>query len=514
MSGAVRARLFGEWGVIGSMAALRLVVHIRTIRGYGYFRDEFYYVACGRHLDWGYVDHPPFVALVAWIVSDTLGDSLVALRLLPALAGAPVVLLAGLMARRLGGGRFAQALAGLAVTVAPVSLSLHHIFSMNAFEQVFWALGAYLVLRILQDDDPRLWLAFGLLAGLGLQNKHSMLFFGFGIAAGLLLTPARKHLRSPWLWAGGALALLLFLPNLVWQVQHGWPTLDFMRNAQERKITPLPALTFLQAQLLQMQPLSAPLWLAGLGFLVLSARGRRYAALGWAFLAILAVFLAQRAKPYYLAPAYPMLFAAGAVAAEGLAARRGWAWLRPAALVLLALGGAATVPLAIPALPVDAYVVYARALGVKPGTDERHALRRLPQFFADMFGWPEMVAEVARAWQELTPEERARTVIFASNYGEAGAIDLLGRRYGLPPTRSGHNSYWLWGPGSDPGPDWIVLTVGESREDVEKTFGDVREVGRTRCAECMPYEDARPIYLGRQPRLGLREVWPLVKDYI
>ncbi len=310
MSGAVRARLFGEWGVIGSMAALRLVVHIRTIRGYGYFRDEFYYVACGRHLDWGYVDHPPFVALVAWIVSDTLGDSLVALRLLPALAGA-------------------------LVTVAPVSLSLHHIFSMNAFEQVFWALGAYLVLRILQDDDPRLWLAFGLLAGLGLQNKHSMLFFGFGIAAGLLLTPARKHLRSPWLWAGGALALLLFLPNLVWQVQHGWPTLDFMRNAQERKITPLPALTFLQAQLLQMQPLSAPLWLAGLGFLVLSARGRRYAALGWAFLAILAVFLAQRAKPYYLAPAYPMLFAAGAVAAEGLAARRGWAWLRPAALVLL-----------------------------------------------------------------------------------------------------------------------------------------------------------------------------------
>ena len=514
MSGAVRARLFGEWGVIGSMAALRLVVHIRTIRGYGYFRDEFYYVACGRHLDWGYVDHPPFVALVAWIVSDTLGDSLVALRLLPALAGALVVLLTGLMARRLGGGRFAQALACLAVTVAPVSLSLHHIFSMNAFEQVFWALGAYLVLRILQDDDPRLWLAFGLLAGLGLQNKHSMLFFGFGIAAGLLLTPARKHLRSPWLWAGGAIALLVFLPNLVWQVQHGWPTLEFMRNAQERKITPLPALTFLQAQLLQMQPLSAPLWLAGLGFLVLSARGRRYAALGWAFLAILAVFLAQRAKPYYLAPAYPMLFAAGAVAAEGLAARRGWAWLRPAALVLLALGGAATAPFAIPALPADAYVGYAQSLGVKPGTDERHALRRLPQFFADMFGWPEMVAEVARAWQELTPEERARTVIFASNYGEAGAIDLLGRRYGLPPTRSGHNSYWLWGPGSDPGPDWIVLTVGESREDVEKTFGEVREVGRTRCAECMPYEDARPIYLGRQPRLGLREVWPLVKDYI
>ncbi len=514
MSGAVRARLFGEWGVIGSMAALRLVVHIRTIRGYGYFRDEFYYVACGRHLDWGYVDHPPFVALVAWIVTDTLGDSLVALRLLPALAGVLVVLLTGLMARRLGGGRFAQALACLAVTVAPVSLSLHHIFSMNAFEQVFWALGAYLVLRILQDDDPRLWLAFGLLAGLGLQNKHSMLFFGFGIAAGLLLTPARKHLRSPWLWAGGAIALLVFLPNLVWQVQHGWPTLEFMRNAQERKITPLPALTFLQAQLLQMQPLSAPLWLAGLGFLVLSARGRRYAALGWAFLAILAVFLAQRAKPYYLAPAYPMLFAAGAVAAEGLAARRGWAWLRPAALVLLALGGAATAPFAIPALPVDAYVGYAQSLGVKPGTDERHALRRLPQFFADMFGWPEMVAEVARAWQELTPEERARTVIFASNYGEAGAIDLLGRRYGLPPTRSGHNSYWLWGPGSDPGPDWIVLTVGESREDVEKTFGDVREVGRTRCAECMPYEDARPIYLGRQPRLGLREVWPLVKDYI
>jgi dolichyl-phosphate-mannose-protein mannosyltransferase len=500
--------------LLGGFALASVLVHLLVLRSYGWFRDELYYVVCGRHLDFGYVDHPPFVALVARLVSSIFGDSLAVLRLVAVLTGAVVIYLAGRITRELGGGLFAQGLAALCVLIAPVYLYNFHVFTMNSFDVLFWTLGAFVVARILMTGNQRLWLLFGLIAGLGLENKHSMLFFGLGVLVGVLLTPERRQLRSPWIWLGGALAVLLFLPNLLWEVANRWPTLEFIRNAEQYKNVSLAPIDFLGEQALQMHPLTLPVWLAGLGWFFFSKRGRPFRVLGWVYVTALAVLLTQHSKPYYLAPAYPVLFAAGGTAIEAGLARLRQPWLRPALggtiVLLLLAGGALLAPLVIPVLPVEQYVRYQAALGITPESGERHRLGDLPQHFADMHGWPEMVAEVARVYRTLTPEEQAHATIFGQNYGEAGAVNVLGRRYGLPPAISGHNGYFLWGPG---GAHDVIVIIGGDEEDNRAACIDLRQAGEIRCGHCMPYEDRDPVYLCRGLKMPWRELWPEVKSF-
>jgi hypothetical protein len=495
-----------------ALAGATVLLHLLTNTRYNFFRDEFYYMACGEHLAWGYVDHPPLVALLAKLSRTLFGDSLAGLRLLPALAAGAVVWLAGLMACDLGGGRATQGLAALAVIVAPAYLAGFTLFTMNAFDVLFWTLILWIAIRILAGGSPKAWLLLGLVAGVGLLNKHSVLFVLAGLFAGLLLTPARRHLRTRWPWLGGAIALAIFAPHLVWQAQHAWPTLEFMSNARRLKNAPITPLAFLVSQVLIMLPLTAPVWIAGLGWMLGARGGRSFRAIGWAYLAILAVFIVTQAKPYYLAAFYPALFAAGAVAVEPLLRARHGGWLRVAIPALWIAGGALIAPLVLPVLPPDRLERYLRALHLQEPMSERHRPPRLTQTYADQFGWEEMVAKIARAYQRLTPEERARCGIFASNYGEAGAIDFYGRKYGLPRALSGHNNYFLWGPGTRPVD--IVITIGETREDVEKTFRHVVEVDRTRNEWCMPYEDDLPILLGRDPKARLQDIWPRCKQYI
>lgn len=499
-----------------ALAAAYALAHAVVVSRYGIFRDELYYVACARHLAWGYVDHPPAIALLTRIELALLGQSVPALRALPILTGAATLILAGLIARELGGGRFAQVLAGLAVAVAPVYLFLFHILSMNAVEVLLWTLAAYLLARILHAGDPRLWLLFGAVAGLGLETKHSMLLLGLGVFLGVLLSPSRRLLASPWPWLGGLLAAALFAPNLLWELRHGWPTLEFARNAEAGKNVHYPPLAFFGQQVLQMQPWTAPLWLAGLLGLLFAPSLRRFRALGWAYLAIAAVLLVQASKPYYLAPAYPWLFAAGAVLLEGWTARGG-RWLRyrralrPAALALLAVNGAITAPLTLPILPEETFIHYAARLGIKAEAGERHQMGALPQHFADMHGWPELAAQVARVWRALPEPERARCGIFGQNYGEAGAIDYFGPALGLPHAISAHNSYYLWGPDGYDGSCLIVLNDDRSR--LGQLFGDVQEAGRFHCRYCMPYEDGMAIHVCRQPRRPLAAIWPEIKSF-
>lgn len=499
-----------------AIALAVLALQLFTANSYGWFRDELYYVACGEHLDWGYVDHPPLVALLARFAREVFGESLFAIRLLPALAGAVVVLLAARLARELGGGAPAQGLAALCVAVAPVYLSLFHFYSMNSFEVLFWTLGALVLARIARTGDGRLWLLFGLIAGIGLQNKHSMLVFGFAAFAGLALTPERRHFARPWIWLGGLLAFLLFLPNLVWQHLHGWPTLEFMDNAQRLKNVDLSPVDFLREQILMMNPLAVLVWLGGLGWLLLARRGRPFRLLGWLYLAALAVLLTQRSKPYYLAPIYTLLFAAGGVAWESWVERLPAARLRPLAaglmVLLVAAGGLIGLPMAVPVLPVEDFIRYSRALGVQAESGERHEMGALPQFYADMHGWPEMVAEVARVYHSLPPDEREVAGIFGQNYGEAGAIDVLGKAYGLPPAVSGHNSYWLWGPGSYDGR--VLIILGGAEEDNRGGCPDLRRAGTVRCRYCMPYEDDLPVWVCRNLTPPLPELWPRLKEYI
>jgi hypothetical protein len=489
-----------------------LAFQLATYRGYGFFRDELYYLASAEHLGFGYVDHPPLIGLIAWLVRSTLGDSLFAVRLLPAIAHAVAVGLAARLAREMGGGRYAQFLAALATALAPIYLGLCGILSMNAFDVLAWAALWLISARALRKDAPRLWLWFGVVAGVGLQNKISVLFLAFGIVAGLVVTRRWRVFRSRHLWAGGAVAGLIFLPHVLWQWHYGWPTLEFMANATREKNVSMPPLVYLREQVVQMSALAAPLWVAGLVALLTGRRFLAYRPIGWAYLAVLAIMLATNAKPYYLAPAYTALFGAGAVAIEAVRLSTAGASLRIGMVLLVVVSGVLSAPLAKPMLPTDAYLSYTAALGMTPGVGERHELGRLPQHFADMHGWPELAANVARVFAALPAADRARACIFVQNYGEAGAVDVLGAPLGLPRAISGHNSYYLWGPRGCTGE--VVIVFGGRREDHEEVFTSVEQAAVHTCTDCMPYENNRPIWVARGARVPFSEIWPRVKRFI
>lgn len=491
-------------------AAAVLAFHLAFLPGYGVFRDELYYVACGRRPGWGYVDHPPLVGWVAWLVAQVAGESHLALRVVAALAMATTVWLSGRIAAALGGGLFARALAGLATGLAPVALSLGSYYSMNAFDLLFWATIAWILVRVLSDGPERLWLFFGAVAGLGLLNKISILYLGFGLVAGLVLARRWDVFRSRLFWAGGLLAFSIFVPHLVWQHANGWPTLEFMANARRHKMAPLSPPGFVREALLQTAPM-AWLWVAGVAWLLLARASSRVRALGFAFLVVVGVLAFGGGKPYYLAAAYSLLFAAGAVAVESWTGGRARA-VRPALAVLMVGVALALSPFGRPVLPVDAFVRYAAALGLKPGTEERKALGRLPQFYADMHGWREMAEAVAGVARSLPPEDRAKACVFGQNYGEAAAIEYFARDLDLPPAISGHNSYWLWGPGRCTGE--VIVVIGDRRERLEELFEDVRLGGASRCTDCMPYEDGLSIWVARGPRQPVSRLWPGIKGFI
>jgi len=500
------------WALLLALAGAKLLLHLLLSNRYGYFRDELYFLDCGRHLDWGYVDHAPLIGLYARVVL-LLGASLPVLRGIAGLAGSLLVVLTGLIAWRLGGGRFAQVLAGLAVTVAPIYLAFSSLFTMNVFEPLFWMGGAYVLVRLLQTGDSRLWLGFGLLAGLGLQNKHSTLLFGFAVGVSLLLVPARRELGRRWIWLGLGLALVVFLPNLIWQWAHGFPTIEDLQNvARTGKNVVLAPVAFLAQQVLLLHPLLAPLWLAGVAWLLFAQAGR-YRLLGWTFLVFFATAFALKAKNYYLAPVYPMLLAAGAVGLESALRRWSWAGERraPRAVILLVAGaGALTTPMAVPLLDPERFLAYERWLGLeRPKTEVAHE-GPLPQMFGDQFGWPELVAEVARIYHALPAEERAKAAIFASNYGEAGAINLFGPRHGLPAAISSHQTHFFWGHRGYTGEVAIVLQ--RRREDLEASCASVEEAGRHFHPWGMA-EENRPIYVCRGLNPPLPELWPRLKHW-
>ncbi|MGA2214839.1 MAG: glycosyltransferase family 39 protein [Bryobacteraceae bacterium] len=504
-------RLTGAGAIVLAIAACKLLAYLYTGRHYGYFVDELYYLACSRHLDWGYVDQPPLIALVTWLWRSVLGQSLAAIRLLPALAGVAEVVLTALIARELGGKRFAQALAAMAALVAPGILGGDGLLTMNAFEPLFWMGCAYLLIRLIKTENEKLWIWFGVLAGFGLENKYSMLIFGAGLVLGLLLTPARRFLASRWLWVGGAIAFLVFLPNLIWNVQHHFPFLELQANIRASgRDVPLGPVAFFGQEILLMHPLTLPIWLAGLWFYFLTQAGRPFRAIGWAWVFAALAIVTLSPRVYYLFPAFPVLFAAGGVWWEQLLARPRWTWLKFAYPVLLLLAGAVLAPLAIPLLPPETYIRYTKALGLEQPRIETARLGPLPQIFADQFGWDEMAASVARVYNALPPDVRARTAIFAQSYGQAGAIDLFGPKYGLPPAISGHQSYFLWGPRGYTGESMIVLDDDE--EGLDKLFTSVRKAGRVYHPYSMPYQHFDVFYCqGMHP--PLQEFWPRLKKW-
>jgi 4-amino-4-deoxy-L-arabinose transferase-like glycosyltransferase len=451
------------------------------------------------------MDFPPAIALVAEAVRATLGDSLLATRLVPALAGTALVVLAALVARELGGGRWSQTLAALGVVASPLFLRSANLFQPVVLDQLAWTVALYALVRLCREDRPRWWLLLGAALGAGLLTKFSAAFVGLAVLLALLATGRRAWLLTPWPWLAALLALAIGSPSIVGQLRLDFPVrgqLADLRQVQLERVTPL---NFLAGQLLWGP--ATLIGAAGLVGLLADRRLRAFRVVGWTCVWVFVILMALHGKAYYAGPVYPTLIGAGSVMLERVRGDRLGPVLRWGGVVALLVTMAVLLPIGVPILPPAAMAGYARAIGassaLRTNTGETE---RLPQDYADMLGWEEQVRAVARVYRSLPAPDRARTVLVAGNYGEAGALDFFGPRYGLPVVVSPTGSYWFFGPGTKPGE--VVVTIGAGREDLAPLFDSVEAAGRVTSPWSVAEERDLTIYVARGPYRTLQEVWP------
>lgn len=489
------------------MALLATLLHAIGNPHYGFFRDELYFIVCGRHPALGYVDQPPLTPFLA-ALSQSFGRSLFLLRLIPALCAGVTVYVSCLFADELGAGIFGELLTALVVTLAPVLVANSMRLTPDMIEIALWALAALLVLRIVKGASPKLWLAVGAVIGVAAWSKYSVAFFAVAIILALLCTPQRRVLASRWFAAGCALAVAVILPDLVWQVAHHFPMLQVLRNDSGEFIVHGPP--FLLQQVLIMNPLLSIVWIIGL---VALARSEQTRWLAYAYAFVIVMMMCLDAKNYYPAAIYPYLVAAGAVAIES------WTRARRAPRFAIAAGVLAVslpaVPFVLPVLPLSSYIAYqnavGRALHVDFGLPDDHR-RTVPiQYYADMLGWPQLVAKVAEVYESLPPGQRANTAIYASNFGEASAIDVYGEAFGLPHAISGNNNFWLWGPQRYSGA--TVIEVNADPAKARRLFASVRLAAVFTDPHAMSYENDVPILVCSGIREPLARLWPRLRVY-
>ena len=510
---ALVAWLRGPGLVVLLIALTQFALHLWTNAHDNIFRDEMYYLVAAQHPAFSYLEFPPFVALAAGVSRAALGDSVLAIRLLPAIAGVTVILLTASMAATLGGGTWTQILAAVAAAFAPVFLASSGLLTMDPFDQLWWTLLAWVLMRMIRDQRPQHWLLAGAVIGIGLQTKLTIAFFVLALLAGLLLSGQRKLLFNKWLLFGGLIALAIISPYLVWQAGNGFPVVEYTANYSSGKTFQATPVEFLLQQVLTMNPLALPLWLGGLYFLFFVTAGKPYRAFGWAYLFLFVFFLLQKAKFYWLSPAYPALLAAGAYGLQRLIeSRPRLACMQGTYAGALAATGLLLAPFAIPLLAPEGFIKLNASIG-GAGEVKQESLTasELPQTFADRYGWPEMVAAVNEAYTSLPPHERARTCILTENYGEAAAMAYYGMGLGLPKTISGHNTYYLWGPQGCTGE--LLISVGRPLRDLSDVFESVTPGPVWSCKYCMPYENGTWIYIARGLKFPMEEAWPTTKDW-
>jgi 4-amino-4-deoxy-L-arabinose transferase-like glycosyltransferase len=488
---------------LGAIALAVAVLHTATNGRYGFHRDELQVLDDARHMDWGFVAYPPFTPFIERLGQELFGASLVGLRMFSVFAQATALVITGLMARELGARGLAQIVAALATAISPLPLFEGTEFQYSTFDYLWFVLIAYFFIRLLKSDNPRWWLAIGTAIGLGMMTKYTMGFFVAGIVGGVILTPARRYLKSPWLWCGAALAVLIFLPNLIWQIRHDFVSLHFLQHIHTRDIRQGRANGFLRDQFfISTNPFTAPLWLAGLVYFLAAPDGKRYRLVGWLYVIPLALFFFGKGRGYYLAPTYPMLFAAGCVLWEhwiSSMSAAGSRVVRGLTFAALAVGGALAVAFIVPLNPRIA----ASNFALRHNGDLREEI-----------GFTDLVAAVAQVRDSLSSVERESLGIITGNYGETGAINLYGPAYHLPPALSGTNTAWFRGYGNPP--PKILIVVGLSRAYTEGAFEHCRIAGHGGNPYGIKNEESEEhpdIYVCGPPRQPWPQFWADFQSY-
>ena len=490
-------------------AGFALVAHLLGNPHYGFFRDELYFIMCGFQPALGYVDQPPLAPLLA-AGSQHFGHSLFALRSIPALFTAGSIYVTCLTAIELGGGAFAQALAALVAFLCPVLMAFGTKLSPDMVGLLLWPLTALLVLRVLKGGHPSHWLFAGLALGVSFEAKYSVLFFALALLVALLLSQQRRSLLSPWPLGGVIIAMAIALPNLLWQLHFDFPMLELLANGQRDKNLIVSPGGYLAAQLLITNPILAVVWISGLAWLLRNPTTR---FLALAFFVLMPEMIVFHGKNYYPASIYPVLIAAGGVAIESWTDRL--RVLRPWIAAFATVAGITLVPYVMPILPVGTFVKFnqlvAPILHIETAKTEKHRDGLLPQDWADMHGWPELAAAIARVYASLSPQEAAKALISTQNYGEAAALEFFGKKYGLPPVISGHNQYYLWGTHGNSGQ--VLIDV---HGDCGKSLGLYQSATLAATFShpyVMPYENQIPILICRGLKHPLADIWTRIKFY-
>jgi 4-amino-4-deoxy-L-arabinose transferase-like glycosyltransferase len=503
---------------VAALSLFAFAVHVLAdwFSPYGFQRDEFLYMAMGRHLQLWRMDFPPFIAILSQVERFLLGDSIVAIRFSSSIAAGLIVLLAALVARELGGGRFAQILAAISVAVSPLFLRAGVLFQPVVFDQLWWTLALYVLVRLcagatrddMLDTTPRWWIMLGVVCGVGLLTKFSLLFFGAALVAAIAIAPQRRVILTRWPWLAAVIAFALGSPSIVGQIALGYPVVDQMKTLQGSQLAHVSFWSFATGQLPWGPGLL--LALAGALYLVLARAMRPYRAVGWTCIGAFVLLLVLHGKSYYIGPIYPTLFAAGALAFDRWLDRRGGQWVlaaRAAAVFVLVAYACIALPVELPIFSKETTAAFVSRSGVASTARTNQGTQlRLPQDYADMLGWPELVHAVAKVYDSLPPEKRAQVVLIGENYGEAGAMEFYGPKLGLPRVVSAAGSYWFFGPGEKPG--MVVISLGVTREDLEKFYGTVTPAGRVLNDWGVPEEQDVSIYVGENPKATIQQVWP------
>lgn len=502
----------GENAILIYISLFKFLLLVLVAGNYGLFRDELYYIECSKHLSWGYVDQPPFSILMLAISRTLFGESILGIRVFAYLAGSATIFISGLITRELGGKKFVQLFVAIAVIFSGTVLGTSNYFSMNSFDIFFASLMFYLLVLIVKNDNPKLWILLGLTLGIGLENKLTFLFVGFGLFVGLILTKQRKYFLSKELYICAAIALIIFLPHLIWQAVNHFPTLEFMKNAAMRKNQHLGFWGFLSGSIMELNPFYTIFIITAGYFLFFNKEGKNFSIIGWMFISIFIVFVLNNGKPYYMGVLFPVLIAFGVTGADILIDKYIKSWGRYVLIFLLIPTVFLLTPFAIPVLNVDTFIRYSEYLGIKPGSGERESLGLLPQLYADRFGWKEMVEKVRDTYNKLSDKEKNEVIIFGQNYGEASAVNIYGKEYGLPMAISSHNSYWMWGYPKDYNGE-VMIVIGSNLEDNKKFFEQVELAAVHENKYGMPFENVN-IYLCRKVKMPLNEIWNKIKNFI